>query len=177
MSANRRFLRSDRDRRIERERVNDPDDATDKDVGFTVEEKTEFYAARELLLYYPLQGKHGGLFQDIATAVGVSRNYVLYTIWPKEPKSLFSGRSINYKAIWRELKDRLEKNEVVNQYRQIIGTALRQGKVTFKAYTQDAKFVKRRLEILGYEVEQSVEKTTPRTYTFTVSKVPDKAAA
>jgi hypothetical protein len=173
MSASRRFIRTEAHRRIERARVNDVEDqvnlsdAEKSTVGFTVPEKKAFYAAREDLLYLPLQGENGGIMQDIAKSVECSRNYVLYTIWPRDPGTLFNGRSIKYKAIWHELKRRVDLSEILKSYKGIIQTFINKGDVEFKAFARDAKFVVSRLQILGYAPVSTVAKTTPRTYRLT----------
>lgn len=81
-----------------------------KTVGFTVEEKRDFFYCRMLMGWMPTTGPNGGFYQKIATratattGLTCSRQYVQQSLFPENPDQLFRGRAPLYKTIWTELK-------------------------------------------------------------------------
>lgn len=78
---------------------------------FTVQEKTRFFNARDILELLPSMSVTA--ITEVVELMGrsgkpVTKQYVHQVIYPKEPSRLFASRNVNYKKIWLYLERVIE---------------------------------------------------------------------
>ncbi len=125
-----------------------------------------------MLRWLPSTGPNGSWLTDVAKAVSAkglraSKQYVHQSLYPAEPKRLFTTRTLSYKAVWTELarivEHRLDDQPLLAEYARVL-EQLDQGN---SVWVRNMKTC--RLDMLRHKIETAGMQVTVYTQT---NKVP-----